>query len=166
MALSAFDDSSRQPTAAGLRKVLGVSEPLWRELIAHATDAFAPISEAWGFAGAKFGWSLRIKRADRVLLYMTPQDSCFLVGVVLGEKAVAEAHDAGLPEAVLQLIDGAPRYAEGRGIRVPVSASADLTLVRHLLDLKAATTAGAGRAAPVRSSAAGKSAPRTRGTRH
>lgn len=165
MALSAFDDSSRQPTAAGLRKVLGASEPLWLELIAHAAGAYPPVSEAWSFAGAKFGWSLRIKRADRVLLYMTPQDSCFFVGVVLGEKAVAAAHGAELPEPVLQLIDGAPKYAEGRGIRVQVASRADLTMVRHLLDLKAAPVSGGGRAPSGRTRTAGKSALRPRGSR-
>jgi len=37
---------------------------------------------------------------------------------------VKAAHERGLPDAVLSLIAGAPKYAEGRGIRLPVSGRA------------------------------------------
>jgi hypothetical protein len=73
-----------------------------------------------------------------VVLYMTPQVGQFLVRVVLGENAVAAAREASLPEAVLAIIDGAPRYAEGRGIRVPVTSEDDLAPVRQLVAIKLA----------------------------
>jgi hypothetical protein len=55
-----------------------------------------------------------------------------LLGVVLGEKAAQIAHDSGLPEPVLALIDDAPRYGEGRGIRLAVSTGEDLATARTL----------------------------------
>lgn len=72
---------------------------------------------------------------------MTPQASCIQVGFVLGEKAARSAHAVGLPAPVLELIDKAPRYAEGRGIRFPVATDADLSVVKHLLALKAGAVA-------------------------
>ena len=136
--LSAFDDRSQPPDEAGLKGVLGRSFGLWKRLIAHVGQEHGPINEQWNFAGAKFGWSLRLRRKDRVVLYMTPQAGAFLVGVVLGERAAQAAHDADLPESVLALIDNAPRYAEGRGIRLAVATRDDLRAVEQLAAIKMA----------------------------
>jgi hypothetical protein len=138
MALSALDDKSRRPTPADLKRVLGKSASLWSELVSHVAEKHAPITEEWNFSGAKYGWSLRLKRKDRVVLYMTPQAGQFLAGIVLGEKAAKAAHEKGLPKPVLALIDAAPRYAEGRGIRFPVSTRADLRAVEQLAAVKMA----------------------------
>jgi hypothetical protein len=56
--------------------------------------------------------------------------------VVLGEKAAKAASDAALPQAVLKVIDEAPRYGEGRGIRMQVATAADLEVARMLAALK------------------------------
>jgi hypothetical protein len=136
VALSVFDEKSRQPSREELTEALGASAGLWDELIAHITDACAPIVEVWNFAGARFGWSLRLKHRDRILLYMTPKTGMFLLGCVLGEKAAAAAREQDAPERVLALLEEAPRYAEGRGIRMPVSTAADLEAARVLAALK------------------------------
>ncbi|MBK9305378.1 MAG: DUF3788 family protein [bacterium] len=72
------------------------------------------------------------------MLYMTPQAGAFQLGLVLGEKAAQAAHEMDLPDSVLPLIDAAPRYAEGRGIRLPVVTGDDLAAVRALAALKMA----------------------------
>ena len=138
MALSAFDDKARPPEPAELKRVLGDSAALWNRLISHVAENHAPITEKWNFSGAKYGWSLRLKRKERIVLYMTPQAGCFLAGVVLGEKAAKAAHQSGLPASVLTLIDSAPRYAEGRGIRLSVSNRDELLAVQRLAELKMA----------------------------
>jgi hypothetical protein len=136
MALSAFADKSHPPEPDELKTVLGQSAELWEQLVSHVAAAYPPITELWNFAGAKFGWSLRLKRRHRVVLYMTPQVGHFLLGVVLGDKAVRTAHGARLPEPVLALIDTAPRYAEGRGIRLPIATRDDLVAAQTLAALK------------------------------
>lgn len=136
MALSAFDDPDLPPTHDGVRRSLGGAAPLWADLVAHVSGACPPLDEVWNFAGAKFGWSLRLKRAERVLVYLTPQDGRFLVGLVLGEKAVAAASGKDLPPAVLALLEAAPRYAEGRGIRLTIAPGDDLESVKSLVALK------------------------------
>ena len=136
MALSAFSEKSHPPELNELKTVLGQSAELWERLVSHVAAAYPPITELWNFAGAKFGWSLRLKRKDRVVLYMTPQVGHFLLGVVLGDKAVRTAHSARLAEPVLALIDTAPRYAEGRGIRLPIATRDDLVAAQTLAALK------------------------------
>ncbi|MBZ5590005.1 MAG: DUF3788 domain-containing protein [Acidobacteriia bacterium] len=138
MALSAFDDKSRPPGPPAIKHVLGKAAVLWVQLISHVAENHGPITEQWNFAGAKYGWSLRLRQGERVVIYMTPQAGGFLAGVVLGEKAASAAHESGLPAAVLAFIDSAPRYAEGRGIRLPVASRGDLRTVQQLVALKMA----------------------------
>ena len=136
MALSAFDDPSSPPSPAEVAEVLGSAAGLWDRLVSDVTDSYPPITALWNFAGAKYGWSLRLRRRDRNLLHLTPQPGSFLLGVVLGEKAAAAARDGEAPQAVLRVIDEAPRYGEGRGIRMQVATVADLETARTLTALK------------------------------
>jgi hypothetical protein len=49
----------------------------------------------------------------RAVLYMTPAEGYFRVGLALGEKAAHAALDSDLPTAILEIVDTAPTYAEG-----------------------------------------------------
>ena len=57
---------------------------------------------------------------------------------VLGERACAAARAARLPASILTLIAEAPRYAEGRGIRIPVKTARDASDVGRLAAIKLA----------------------------
>jgi hypothetical protein len=136
MALSAFDDKAHQPAPADLESVLGRSFGHWKQMVAHLEAEYAPLDQTWNFAGAKWGWSLRLKRKKRTILYMTPGRKRFLAGIVLGEKAVRAARARGLPKPVLDAIAEAPRYAEGRGVRIAVRTRADREGVLALAAVK------------------------------
>ena len=62
----------------------------------------------------------------------------FLTGFVLGEKAVKAAHESDLPTSVLALIEGAPKYAEGRGFRIEIRTKKDLEVTKKLAAMKMA----------------------------
>ena len=94
--------------------------------------------EEWNFSGKAYGWSFRLKQKKRTLVYMTPCRGYFLASFALGEKACLAAHAAGLPAPVLAIIDGAPKYAEGRGVRIPVRSRRDVDNVECLVAIKAA----------------------------
>jgi hypothetical protein len=138
MALSAFDDKAKPPGAGALETMLGRTGAHWNDLVAHAAAAHAPLEEAWNFAGANWGWSLRLKQKKRTILYMTPCRKHFLVGFALGEKAVEAARGAGLPAWLLETIDAAKKYAEGRGVRIEVRNKQHLEAVKKLAAIKMA----------------------------
>jgi hypothetical protein len=139
MALSAFDDVTRQPQVAELRATLGRSAALWERLITQVETEYAPVELVWNHAGARYGWSLRLRQKKRVILYLTPCERHFLVGLVLGEKAVAAARAIGLTAPMLARVEAAPRYAEGRGLRLAIRAKADLEAVLRLVAAKMTT---------------------------
>jgi len=136
MALSAFDDREIPPDERSLAATLGRASGLWRELTAGLQSDYGPLREQWHFSGASYGWSFRLKQPKRVLVYLTPCRGHFLASIALGERACDAARTAGLPAAVLTLIEGAPRYAEGRGLRMPVKGRKDLDAVRQLAAIK------------------------------
>ena len=136
VALSAFTDKSHQPTDKDLRSVLGKAYAPWVRLIELVSDRIAPVSQVWGFTSASTGWGLRLKRNDRVILYMTPREKHFLVSFALGEKAVVAAHASKLPAAVLKAIESAPKYAEGRGVRFEVRQAREVAALATLAEIK------------------------------
>jgi hypothetical protein len=86
----------------------------------------------------KTGWSMRLVHQGRILVYLTPQAGQALVSVVLGEKAIARAEAAGhLSASTREVIDAAPRYAEGRGVRIPMATPDDLSVASELVRIKA-----------------------------
>jgi hypothetical protein len=136
VALSVFDDRHSPPAEPTLERALGKAAPAWVSLRERVLRDCGPLAQEWGFAGAKFGWSLRLKRGKRTILHMTPGAGQFLASLVLGENAYRAAREAGLPAAVMTSIDDAPRYAEGRGVRIPVRTKRDADSVARLASIK------------------------------
>ena len=132
MALSVFDDKARQPTEADLARALKGSFDSWNDLKERIAERFTPLSFEWGFAGKEYGWGLRLKHKKRTVLYMTPGAGYFLASFALGEKAVQAAHQNNLPSSILKNIDGARKYAEGRGVRLRVTSASDVRNIEKL----------------------------------
>lgn len=136
VSLGAFSDKSREPNDQDLAQVLGKAYGPWVRLLAILAEQIEPMTQVWTYAGARYGWSLRVRHKDRVIVYMMPQDGQFLASFALGEKAVAAARAARLPAAVLIAIDAAPKYAEGRGVRLEVRSVRQVASVARLAQIK------------------------------
>ena len=138
MALSAFDDKSKPPPKADLAATLGKSFIHWNALREILASRFVPLTEEWGYTSKSPGGVLRLKTRKRVIVYMAPREGYFLASFALGEKAVAAARESGLPDSVLEIIDSARKYAEGRGVRIEVRNSKDVRNVEKLAVAKMA----------------------------
>jgi hypothetical protein len=136
MALSAFDDKSAPPRESDLAETLGTAYEPWNELKHRIAERFAPLSVDWGFSSKSTGWGLRLKQEKRAVLYMVPCKGYFLASFALGEKAVSAAHESDLPALVLEAIDSARKYAEGRGVRLEVREPGDLGAIVKLATIK------------------------------
>lgn len=134
----AFHDPSAPPADRELIAALGTAGPLWRRFIRDVRVSCGPLADEWSYSKA-FGWTLRLKQPARYLVYLTPDRSHFLASFALGEKACQAIREAGVPAAILAIIDAAPKYAEGRGVRIPVRTKADLEGVLTIAGIKAAT---------------------------
>jgi hypothetical protein len=138
MALSVFDDKATCPNDHKIATALGRTAPLWTALKDALHTEYDGLEEDWHSAGAAHGWSLRLKQKTRAIVYLTPCAKHFLASFALGEKACRAALAAGLDPSVLALIDAAPRYAEGRGVRIPVRKRGDVDQVLRVARVKMA----------------------------
>jgi hypothetical protein len=121
-----------------LAATLGPAFAHWNALRKAIAARFDPLSEEWGFAGKNAGWGLRLKRPTRTVLYMTPCSGYFLASFALGEKAVKAAHESDLSAPILEIIDGARKYVEGRAVRIEVRNARDVRNVEKIAVIKMA----------------------------
>lgn len=133
---NAFIGHKETPTAADLENALGATKFLWDSLIAEMVDQVGVNTQEWRSYSPKAGWALRLKRAKRTVLWMAPCERDFQVTFILGEKAVRAARETKLSAKLQKIIDEAPKYPEGTGIRLQIKRPADLAAVRKLARIK------------------------------
>ncbi|MCL2146906.1 MAG: DUF3788 domain-containing protein [Synergistaceae bacterium] len=137
MSLSIFGEKAEKPTEDTLHIALGESKTLWDEIKNLVESACGDYNDEWKYYTKKAGWSFVVRSGKRTILYLIPQDKFFKVNIVLGDKAIAAAQDASLPEAINALIMGATPYVEGRSIMFDIGSLDDVDSVRKLVRIKA-----------------------------
>lgn len=134
MFTNAFVGQSRQPTLAELAAALGKAVPLWQKLLA-LLEPVAPGLE-WNSYSKKAGWSLKVKKGDRTILYLAPGQGKFRTSFALGDKAVKAALRSNLSPQTIEIIRSAKRYAEGTAVRIEVNTAEDLQDIKTLIAIK------------------------------
>jgi hypothetical protein len=131
-------DKSTNPNEEQLKNVLAKTLQLWNSIRQYVSDSYGPVEEQWNFAGKNCGWSLRLKHKKRTILYLIPCKEYFMVAFVFGEKAVAAIQKSTLPKSILDTINSAKKYAEGRGLRIEVKRPQDIANIKTLTEIKMA----------------------------
>ncbi|MGD0293820.1 MAG: DUF3788 domain-containing protein [Terracidiphilus sp.] len=135
--VNAFIGKTTKPTEAEVAAAVGATAALWKQLVEWMAEQGATIQE-WNSYSPKAGWALKLKQKKRTIVYLGPCDGCFRAAFILGDKAVAAARKSDLAKSALKLLDEAPRYAEGTGVRLTVKAEKDLGAVKKLALIKMA----------------------------
>ena len=125
---NAFIGKPKKPTESELAMELGTSKALWDELVADLAKEHK-LAREWNCYSKKAGWSLRLKRGERNIVYLSPLHGGFRASFALGDKAVQAALASGLPNPVIKLIKEAKRYAEGTAVRIDVQGTEDVDIV-------------------------------------
>ena len=135
---NAFIGKPKKPTEAELAAALGPAKPVWDQLVADLAEQYDVTGQEWNSYSLKAGWSLRLKRKERTILWVRPCRGSFRVAVILGDKAVQAARQSKLPQRVIKMINEARRYAEGTGIRMEMKKPKDIEIVKQLAAIKLA----------------------------
>ena len=133
---NAFINQTEKPTDDELSAALGPTRALWDQLLAELAGELDVAIQEWNSYSPKAGWSLRLKREKRTILYLSPCRGSFRAAFAMGDKAVEAARRSRLPKRVIQIIDAAKRYAEGTGVRIDVKRPPDIAVVKKLAALK------------------------------
>lgn len=138
MDASVFMDKDQVPSDNDLKQVLGEKYELWLEIRNRVLHVYPKGSESWNFPGKKYGWSYRIRDKKRAIIYFLPRQGAFMVAFVFGGKATEAILESEVSEAIKRELKKAKVYAEGRGIRLPVTDRERLDDIFRLVDFKMA----------------------------
>jgi hypothetical protein len=133
---NAFVGRAQAPTDGDVAVALGDAKPLWEEIVVGLSQELGLSVSEWKSYGIKHGWSLKLQRGKRTIVHLAPCAGSVHVLFILGARAVAAARAARLGSTAEKLLDEAPRYPEGTGIRLEVSRPRELPLVRRLARIK------------------------------
>jgi hypothetical protein len=133
---NAFIGRTKPPAEADLAAALGDAKSRWDEIVVGLSQELGLSASAWKSYGVKHGWSLKLQRGKRTIVHLAPCTGTVHVLFILGDRAVAAARAARLGATAKKLLDEAPRYPEGTGIRLEVSRPRQVPLVRKLARIK------------------------------
>jgi hypothetical protein len=136
--LNAFIGKPKKPTVDELHAALGSSANVWKQLVDELAQEHDVKLQEWKSISPKYGWSLRLKLKKRTIVHLSPCNGCFWVLFILGDRAVKAAREGTLPKSVVNMVEDAPRYTEGTGVRLLVKGAADVDPIRKLVAIKLA----------------------------
>lgn len=119
-------------------EALGETKSLWDQLKTHVTESYPPITEDWKHYGKNSGWTMKLLRKKRNLFFSYPGDGMFQIVFVFGDKAVEAIENSSIPAELAEELRAARKYAEGRGLTVPVRTPGDLETIKQLIAVKVA----------------------------
>ena len=138
MEANAFIGKAKKPTEEELAAALGPAKVVWDRFIAGLAEENGVDVQEWSSYSRKAGWSLRLKRKKRTIVWLAPCQGCFRVAFILGDKAMKAARECELPARVVKILDEAPKYPEGTGVRIAVKGDKDIAVLKKLAEIKLA----------------------------
>jgi hypothetical protein len=138
MSPNAFIGTVKKPTDGELTAALGPARTTWDQLLAGLDREYGANVLEWNSYSPKAGWSLRVKRKARTIVWLGPREGSFLAAFILGDKAMRAARAGKLPQRIMKILETAPKYPEGTGVRIPMKTLKDLAAVRTLAAIKLA----------------------------
>ncbi len=133
---NAFIGRTKMPSEADVAAALGAAKPAWDAIVVEMARELGLANREWKSYNVKYGWALRLKKGKRNIVHLAPCQGCFHVLLILGDRAVKAARAGRLGRTATKLIDEAPRYPEGTGIRLVVSRAKDVPLIEKLARIK------------------------------
>ena len=136
MSVSFFDNKAVTPDDKMVAEALNDTYSLWVELQDHIQENYPNITKEWKHYGKASGWTQKVISGKRNLLFFIPQNGCFRIRIVLGDKAASCAEASEFPDEIKDSIRNAIPYAEGRSLDLDISNQAQLGVVKRLLEIK------------------------------
>jgi len=121
----------KKPDELLIKKRLADAFPAYHELI-KKTGSYR---QEWKFYGDKIGWQLKIAKKEKALLYLTPLDGAFRIGLALREPERDALLSSSLNRQLREELRSAKRVSEGYPLRFSVFGAADMKPVDLIIDL-------------------------------
>ena len=135
---NAFIGQTTEPTTEELATALGSTFLLWNQLVDSLLHEPGVTEMEWNCLKPKWGWNLILKCKKRRIVYLGPCVGCFRASFILGDKAMAAARESNSSKKMLKVLEEAPHYPEGTGVRLLIRNAKDLPAISKLARIKLA----------------------------
>jgi Protein of unknown function (DUF3788) len=88
------------PDATELARLLGPANSLWTELQEAIRKAYPPVTGRMVYGGSKYGWSCRLERGKKGILYMTGDAGHFRIVMAIPDAARDAVLAADVPAQI------------------------------------------------------------------
>ena len=92
-----FVGTTTRPSDSDLEKALGRAKPLWDQLVAELASEQGVTTREWKSYSPKHGWSLRLMRGKRTIVWLAPYSGVFQVLFIFGESAIRSSGESQRP---------------------------------------------------------------------
>jgi len=110
--------------------MLGSSFPEYEDLLSLT----ASFPHEWMFYGPKYGWKIKIFTKAKVLLYLTPKENSFTVGLAVRDEEREALLKSKLSKTAKDELKSVKRYPEGYPLRFKVARESDMKPVRLVVE--------------------------------
>ena len=125
------------PDAAALAELLGPAGALWTQLTDAIRTNHTPVTERWVYGGRKYGWSCRLERRKKGIVYLMPDAGHIRVGLALSDAARDVVLAGNLPATIREPLATATKAIEGWPVRMIVRTPTDVEVALKLASIKA-----------------------------
>ncbi|MFV0395612.1 MAG: DUF3788 family protein [Coprobacillaceae bacterium] len=136
MATSIFEDKQQIPTIEEVEMSLKEVLSVWEHLLDYIEQHYGKLQNEWKFYSKKAGWTYRVSNDKRNIVFLTPNDSYFLVTINMSEKVGKQVLSASVSEDVKTMIKEARVYMEGIGILLKIGNKNDLEDIKTILEIR------------------------------
>jgi hypothetical protein len=135
MSIGIFNDKKSCPDNNKIINVLGKKKNVWIEFIDFIRENSSKLEDL-RFYGKNYGWALRFRKNNKVLISLYPSKDSFIAQIILGKTESETALKSSLDMKIKKIIEGATEFKEGRWLFIPVKNRKDIKDVKYLLSLK------------------------------
>ena len=136
MSVSIYDDKLITPDDTMLAYDLEGTYQYLERIRNFIEQEYGSVIPEWKFYNKKSGWLLKLFNKKRNVMFVIPCNGFFRTSFIFGNKAVELVVQSKLPDSIKKELVEAKKYAEGRGISVPVRTQNDCDLILKLITIK------------------------------
>ena len=124
-----FVDKSVQPGDTQLETTLKTVYPCFVAL----REATENLIQEWKYYNRKSGWIFKIREKKKAVLYLTPLENTFNIGMALRESERDTLIDSPISGELDVDLSSLRKYSEGYGLRFTVRNENDLNMLLRIL---------------------------------